>query len=149
MKILGIDYGTKRIGLAISDENQMFARELDIFSPKQFWQEIENVLDEQGVETIVIGLPLNMSGQSSQKTEEVKIFKTQLEAKTGLPIEFMDERLSSVMAENLPGGRRDIDSLAAQIILQNHLDKKINMKIKVKSKNKDKPVKIKVKIKKN
>jgi putative Holliday junction resolvase len=75
MKILGIDYGTKRIGLAISDENQMFARELAIFSPKQFWQEIKNIIDEHAVSAIVIGLPLNMSGEETPKTEEVKLFK--------------------------------------------------------------------------
>ncbi len=123
MKILGIDYGTKRIGLAISDETQTLARELAILSPKQFWQDIKTIVEQEGIEQIIIGLPLNMSGQNSEKTDEVQRFFDQLQQLITVPLEFMDERLSSSMAENLPGGKENVDSLAAQIILQNYLDK--------------------------
>jgi putative Holliday junction resolvase len=123
VKILGIDYGTKRIGLAISDETETLARELTVLSPKQFWQEIKTIIDDEGVGRIVIGLPLNMSGNMTDKSREVQDFMDQLQQQITIPIELMDERLSSVMASHLPGGNKDIDSLAAQIILQNYLDK--------------------------
>ena len=123
MKILGIDYGTKRIGLAVSDETLTFARELDILSPKDFWQSIKELVEREQIERVIIGLPLNMSGGQSDKTREVQDFSDQLQSRIAVPVEFMDERLTSVMAQSLPGGHENIDSLAAQIILQNYLDK--------------------------
>ncbi len=123
MRILGIDYGEKRIGLAISDETGTLARELDIVSPKEFFARIKDVIAEHGVEKIVLGWPLNMSGQETEKTKEVASFKLKVESTAGLPVETIDERLSSVMAGHLPGGGKNVDSLAAQIFLQNYLDK--------------------------
>ncbi len=120
---MGIDFGTKRIGAAISDESRTLAREYRIFSPQEFWKEIADVVAQEKVTHFVIGLPLNMSGEHSDKTREVEQFSIKLENLLKLPMEFMDERLSSVMAGNLPGGKKDVDSLAAQIILQNYLDK--------------------------
>ncbi len=123
MKMLGIDYGTKRIGLAISDETGTLARELAILAPKQFWREIENLVADNKIEQLVVGLPLNMSGGPTEKSREVGVFADKLKQKLAIPIELMDERLSSSMARNLPGGQTNVDSLAAQIILQNYLDK--------------------------
>ncbi len=123
MKILGIDYGEKRVGLAISDESQTLARELDILPPKEFFSKIRQIIEENQITQIVIGLPLNMSGEETKKTLEVKTFKEKLEKLTDVKINTIDERLSSVMAQNLPGGKKNVDSLAAQIILQNYLDK--------------------------
>lgn len=123
MRAVGIDFGTKRIGLAISDESQTLAREYGIYSPKEFWQQIAGIVEKEGVTQIVIGLPLNMSGDSTDKTRQVQEFSDQLQQRLTVPVEFMDERLSSVMAGKLPGGRDNVDSLAAQIILQNYLDK--------------------------
>ncbi len=123
MRVMGIDYGTKRIGLAVSDESQTLAREYNIYPPKQFWEEIKTIIETEGVERIIIGLPLNMSGSGTAKTQEVQEFSDRLQQTVTVPLEFMDERLSSVMAESLPGGRENVDSLAAQIILQNYLDK--------------------------
>ncbi|MBI5529906.1 MAG: Holliday junction resolvase RuvX [Candidatus Doudnabacteria bacterium] len=126
MKILGIDYGEKRIGLAISDESRTFARELEILSPKDFWQSINKIIQDQEVTQIVLGWPLNMSGEETKKTEETKKFKEKLEKLTEIKVEITDERLSSQMAEHLPGGKKNVDSLAAQILLQNYLDKNKN-----------------------
>lgn len=127
MKVLGIDYGTKRVGIAISDESLTLAREFNIFSPKEFWEQIDKIVAQEGIERIVIGLPLNMSGEFTETTRDVQEFAERLAQQTGVPQEFMDERLSSVMAEGVPGKKRGskqpIDSLAAQIILQNYLDK--------------------------
>ena len=123
MKILGIDYGTKRVGLAISDETQTLARELNILSPKEFWWGIKDLIAAEGIERIVIGLPLNMSGGSTQSTEAAQKFYDELQERfPEIPLEFMDERLSSVMAESM-GRKKDVDSLAAQIVLQNYLDR--------------------------
>jgi putative Holliday junction resolvase len=123
-KILGIDYGSKRIGLAISDETKTFARELTILSPKEFWEKITGVIEEHQITQIVLGWPLNMSGEMTKKTEEISGFKLQITKKTGLPVETIDERLTSVMAKNISGSKKDLDSLAAQILLQNYLNKK-------------------------
>lgn len=123
MKILGIDYGSKRVGIAISDESHTLAREYNIFSPKEFWENIEALCKDEAIEKIVIGLPLNMSGGQTDSTRNVQEFADKLEEKLGIAVEYMDERLSSVMAGNLPGGKKNVDSLAAQIILQNYLDK--------------------------
>jgi putative holliday junction resolvase len=123
MKILGIDYGSKRVGIAISDESHTLAREYNIFSPKEFWEQIEKLCKEEEVGKIVIGLPLNMSGGHTDTTRSAQEFADKLEEKLGIAVEYMDERLSSVMAGNLPGGKKNVDSLAAQIILQNYLDK--------------------------
>lgn len=125
-RVLGIDYGEKRIGLAISDESLTFARELDILSPKEFWQSLNLLILNHSISKIVIGWPLNMDGGETKKTEEVKSFKLKVESKTGLPVEIMDERLSSQMAEHISGGKKNLDSLAAQILLQNYLDKNKN-----------------------
>lgn len=122
-KVLAIDYGTKRIGLAISDETQTLARELAIVSPAEFWQQISALIREHGISRIVLGLPLNMSGQATLKSEEVQKFSDQLQQRVTVPVEMGDERLSSLMAEQIAGTDRPIDSLAAQIILQNYLNK--------------------------
>jgi putative Holliday junction resolvase len=123
MKILGIDYGEKRVGLAISDESQTFARELDIVSPKDFFKKILQLIKEHQINKIVLGWPLNMKGEETKKTQEVRKFKEKLEKITNIQVEIADERLSSLMAQHLPGGKKNVDSLAAQIILQNFLNK--------------------------
>jgi len=123
MHALGIDYGEKRIGLAVSDESRTFARELSIVSPKEFWESIKSLISEYSVSVIVVGWPLNMSGEKTDKTREVEVFKEKLEKVVQLQVELMDERLSSQMAENISGSKTNIDSLAAQILLQNYLDK--------------------------
>lgn len=121
-KILGIDYGEKRIGLAVSDETLTFARELNILPPKKFWQELPTLIKEHQISKIVIGWPLNMSGEMTKKTKEVESVKSKVENLTGLTVKTVDERLSSVMAENISGSTKNLDSLAAQILLQNYLD---------------------------
>ena len=75
------------------------------------------------VEKIIIGLPLNMSGEDSQKTVEARGFAEKVATITGVDVELVDERLSSAMAQNISGQKNNLDSLAAQIILQNYLDR--------------------------
>ncbi len=122
-KTLGIDYGTKRIGLAISDESQTFARELSILSPKEFWDKILAIIEEHQITQIVLGWPLNMSGEMTKKTKEVENFKQKLEKMVEIKVVIIDERLSSTFAQNISGSKKNLDSFAAQILLQNYLNK--------------------------
>ncbi len=124
MKILGIDYGSKRIGLAISDETKTLARELTIIPYNKFFNEIKNIIEQNEIGEIAVGLPLNMDGVDSAKTQEVRGFADLLKSQTAIPVILVDERLSTEMTKNLPGGEINKDSLAAQIILQNYLNKK-------------------------
>ena len=124
MKILAIDFGTKRIGLAISDETQTLAREYGIFSPKEFWEKLVGLITDEEIEKIIIGLPLNMSGEETPKTREAKKFSREVESKSEVSVELVDERLSSQMAQTISGSSENLDSLAAQIFLQNYLDSK-------------------------
>jgi putative holliday junction resolvase len=129
MRIMGIDFGTKRIGLAVSDESNTFASELEIIAPKDFWATLSDKIAQFEIESFVVGLPLNMSGEFSEKTKEAQAFGDKLQTTTNLHVEMMDERLSSSMASTIfasngaSGGNKGLDSLAAQIILQNYLDK--------------------------
>ncbi len=127
MRILGIDFGTKRIGLAVSDELLMLAREVGILSPAEFWKALPGLVQEHELQEIVVGLPLGMSGQDTQKTTEAKEFAEKVHQIAGVPVILIDERLSSQMAEHLPGAGARVDGLAAQIILQNYLNKKSSM----------------------
>lgn len=123
-RILGIDYGEKRIGLAITDEDQKFSFEHDIWLASEFYEKIEPLINEYDIEKIVLGYPLNMSGQKTKKTEEVLEFKTRLEKQIKIPVELLDERLSSKMAASIAGRDSEIDSLAAQIFLEAYINKK-------------------------
>lgn len=122
-RILGIDYGEKRIGIAITDPDQTIAFERGIWSPKEFRERLHQLIEAEEVEKIVLGYPLNMQGEQTLKTQEVIDFREKLEKEVSVPIEFMDERLSSKMAVSLMGRDKGIDGLAAQIILQHYIDR--------------------------
>jgi len=124
-RILGIDYGEKRIGLALSDEGQQFSFEHEIWAASEFFKKISKLISEKEIEKIILGYPLNLKGEKTKKTEEVLQFKTQLERilPAGVGVEMLDERFSSQMAGKIAGTSKNIDSLAAQIFLQNYLNK--------------------------
>ncbi len=125
-RILAIDYGEKRIGLALSDLEQKFAFEFEIWTPEEIFAKLPDLIKEKEVSKIVLGHPLNLSGQETQKTAEVLEFQKKIAEISGLEVELFDERLSSKMAQNISGSSKNIDSLAAQIFLENYLAKKIN-----------------------
>lgn len=127
MRILGLDYGTKRIGVAVSDELGMLAREVGIQSPSDFWKALPGLVQEYELKEIVVGLPLGMSGNDTQKTQEAKQFAEKVQQVAGVPVILMDERLSSQMASHMPGAGARVDDVAAQIILQNYLNKNSSM----------------------
>ena len=133
MRILGIDYGEKRIGLALSDISNMVARSLKVLNRetnRNWLGEIKTIVDENEIKQIVIGLPKNMNGSIGKKGEEVLAFVKVLEKRVKVPIVTWDERLTTVAAEKvlrqaeLSRKKRKgiLDKLSACIILQNYLD---------------------------
>jgi len=133
MRIIGLDIGTKRIGVAISDEECIIARGLN--SIERNGKEIEKIkelIKKYNVEKIVYGLPLRMDGSISAQTEIVVSFISKLKNEVSIPLLPWDERLSSKQAETIlieadisrKKRKKLIDKLSAQIILQNYLDAK-------------------------
>jgi putative holliday junction resolvase len=121
-KLMGVDYGERRIGIAISDEEQNFAFERGIWDAKEFFDKITDFIKSEDIEKIVLGYPLSLKGNQTVKTEEVLDFKNKLESVAKVPVELVDERLSSRMAAKAAGTSKNIDSLAAQIFLQNYIE---------------------------
>ena len=135
MRKLGIDFGDARIGLALSDPLGMIASGLETLKSAGLEKDtdyISNLCKNNNVDTIVLGLPLNMDGSSGVRVEKTKIFAEKLKQKTGLKIEFVDERLTTVESEKMlidAGRKREkrkevIDKISAIIILQNYLNRK-------------------------
>ena len=134
MRILGLDVGSKTIGVAISDPLGWTAQGIDTIRRKNKEQDIElvhKICKDYGVETIVIGLPKNMNGTIGEAGEKALEFAELLKEKTELPIEMWDERLTTVAAHramleaDLSRGKRKkiVDKVAATYILQGYLDK--------------------------
>lgn len=131
MRILALDWGTKRIGAAISDEQSKIAFPLDrVIETKKALEAIANLIKEKEVGLLVLGFPKNLKGEETVSTKQVEEFKRQLELRTGLKVKLLDERFSTVEAEkllNLQGvkqkDQREIkDNIAAQVMLQQYLD---------------------------
>ncbi len=132
-RILALDLGKKRIGLAISDELGITAQGLETVERRGRRDDIEDLRQlavMRGVTKILIGDPLHMSGDSSRQGDYTREFAGELERKTGLPVEFRDERWTSREAERtlrgsgVANGKRKatIDKLSAVILLQSYLD---------------------------
>ena len=135
MKILSIDYGEKRIGLAISDENEKLASRfltLENRSQKKSIAEIKKIILEKNIQKIIIGIPIGLKGESEQ-TRNIKEFSAKLSENIEIPIREVNEVFTSKMAEEnlLQAGvkSRDIkeitDQEAARIILQDYLNRKL------------------------
>lgn len=120
-KYLGIDWGEKRIGLATADEETCLALPLKTVSNLT---ELLAVIAEEEIDIIVIGSPKKMSGEAANNPAWLS-FVEQLKARSGKPVNFLDERLSSLAADALGGEKKEIaerDEIAATIILQDYLD---------------------------
>lgn len=126
MRILAIDYGTKNIGLAVSDESLTIARELGVFSPKNFWDGVEKIITEHGIHRILVGVPFGLSGVDSKSSLLAKSFIKKLQNKTSVPVEAVDERFTTDLARRISGTGSHHDSLVAQIILQEYLDRSVS-----------------------
>ena len=123
MKYLGIDYGTKRIGLAVSDENAEFAFPLAVLqNSESSAEEIARICREKGVSAIVVGDSENFQMQKNEIMKEVAPFVEILREKSGLPVVLHPEFLTSAEAERLQGKNDMLDASAAAIILKSFLE---------------------------
>ncbi|MBI4262578.1 Holliday junction resolvase RuvX [Candidatus Uhrbacteria bacterium] len=143
MRYLGIDYGDKRIGLAVSDDEARFAVPYDVIEEQSIdasIKKIQSLVREEGITTIVVGIPLSLGKRTDPpktlrtpdienvQMQRVQQFIAQLRTALFIPIETIDERLSTVEAERRMKGapknvRAQKDAVAASIILQSYLDR--------------------------
>ena len=135
MRILGIDYGEKRTGLAISDPLGITAQPLPTVQGLSETQLIRTILDiaiEKEVEEIVVGLPRNMNGSLGKSGDKVMEFVKKLRTQTDRLVAIEDERLTTMMADRTLAAlgekpktrKKKLDRMAAQLILQTYLDRK-------------------------
>lgn len=136
MRILGLDYGSKTVGVAVSDPMLITAQGVEIIRResegkiRKTYQRIEELCREYEVEKIVLGYPKNMNGTDGERAQKSLEFREALERRTGIPVIMWDERLTTVSADNImmeSGIRREnrkkyVDEIAAMIILQNYLE---------------------------
>jgi len=134
-RLLALDVGDRRIGVALSDPMHIIASPHSVIDRKitpDYMREIKKLILEQEVEALVVGLPLTLKNRISQQTEKVQLIIEELTSKLTVPIHKIDERLSSVSAQNtlkLKGvktghNKGEIDKTAAAIFLQEFLDSK-------------------------
>ena len=131
-RILAVDYGKKRTGLAVSDELQIIAGGLATVETKELEKYILDYLSREKVELIVVGLPKQMNNQPSENMARIEPFVNRMRKLVGIPIEFYDERFTSVLAHQamLQSGmgkmaRRNkelVDEISAVIILQSYME---------------------------
>lgn len=135
MRIIGLDLGSKTVGVAVSDylgiiANPIGTLRIEENNLQQALELVSNVVKEQNAEKIVLGLPKNMNGTIGFQAEYCLQFKGMLEQELHLPVIMIDERMSSVMANNVMikadmsrnKRKKNVDKLAATIILQSYLD---------------------------
>lgn len=134
-RVLAIDYGQKRIGTAVSDELGLTASPLatlERVNRRDDVRRLREVVREHGIRRIIVGLPLHLDGRSSEMAEEVKRFATRIEKQLGLPVELVDERLTSWDAAQMEAAARrragssstTRDDVAAAIFLRDYLERK-------------------------
>mgnify|MGYP002553993664 FL=1 len=136
MRIIGLDFGSRTVGVAVCDPLMITAQGVEIIGRKeenklrQTYARIEELCAEYNAERIVLGLPKNMNNTSGDRVDKTMDFKAALERRTGLEVVMWDERLTTVAADNAmmeAGIRREnrkeyVDMIAAQLILQGYLD---------------------------
>lgn len=138
MRIMGLDFGSKTVGVAVSDPLLLTAQGVEIIRRKEenklrrTLARIEELIEEYEVEELVLGLPKHLNGSEGVRVEFTEEFRDKLERRTGLPVVMWDERLTTVSADRTmmeAGIRREhrkeyVDKLAAVFILQGYLDRK-------------------------
>jgi putative Holliday junction resolvase len=133
--VLALDFGKRRIGLAISDAMGWTAQGLETLRRTRIREDLDRLAalaEDQGVGLFLFGLPLHMSGDESRQAAHVREFAARLQARTGIPVEYMDERLTSVEAGRVLrssgigiGKRaRAVDRLAAVLLLESYLERR-------------------------
>ena len=136
MRIMGLDYGSKTVGVALSDELGITAQPIMTIERKsenklrKTLAQIEELIDAYEVSFVVLGYPKNMNNSEGQRVEATMEFKEHIERRTGLEVKLWDERLTTIESERIlmeAGVRREhrkdyIDKMAAAIILQSYMD---------------------------
>lgn len=134
LRILGLDIGSKRIGLAVSDELGFTAQGLETLtctSPEEDLKRIVALVGDYGIQEIVVGMPYNMNGSEGPQAQKIKKMMERISSRVEVPVKEWDERLSTVAAERIlleadmsrSKRRKVIDKVAAVIILQGYLDR--------------------------
>ena len=140
MRVMGLDYGDKTVGVAVSDELGITAQPITTIEReratklRKTYQEIEKLIEEYRVTLIVVGKPVSMNGTEGERVELTRAFEEELRRRTGLEIVEVDERLTTAQADRIleetgvaHSRRKDyIDKMAAAIILQTYLDGREN-----------------------
>jgi putative Holliday junction resolvase len=132
-RVAGIDFGTVRIGIAISDPGRAIASPCENYTrcgPQKDAERFRRLVDEEGVTLFVVGLPVHLDGRESEKSLEARRFGQWLAAVTGVPVEYFDERFTSSEAEQMLLGahmskkrrKRRMDMVSAQIMLSAYLE---------------------------
>ncbi|MFC6331522.1 Holliday junction resolvase RuvX [Paenibacillus septentrionalis] len=135
MRVMGLDYGDRRIGVAVSDALRWTAQGLTVVEKRRDGGELDRIAEivkEHEVSEVVVGLPKNMNGTIGPRGEICQAFAEQVQQKLGLPVHLWDERLTTVAAERtlaeaeigLKKRKQVVDKMAATLILQNYLDSK-------------------------
>ena len=140
MRIMGLDYGDKPVGVALSDESLLIAQPYETIERerstklRRTFARIEEIIIENGVTEIVLGYPKNMNNTEGERVRLTEEFKENLERRTGLPVHLMDERLTTIAADrtlsDMDVAKEDrktyIDKVAAALILETYLDMRRN-----------------------
>ncbi len=134
LRLMGIDFGEVRIGIALSDPLQIISQPfLVLANNENTINEIQNIIKTEEVEKIILGLPQNLDGEDTKKTLEVREFAEELKRNIDIPLFFWDERYSSVeaneqlkqMGYTILESRKVVDKVAASIILKNYMEDQI------------------------
>jgi putative Holliday junction resolvase len=129
-RYLGVDYGTKRVGLAISDGLGLTARPLEVVPRNVVVERVGELHEEYTIKMVIVGLPTGLSGEEGVSAVGARALGKEVLAATGIPVEYLDERFTSKLAEDvlIQSGmkrrlrRETVDKVAAAIILQDYLD---------------------------
>ncbi len=116
MRILAIDYGRKKCGIAISDKENKISIPYAIIKTNELFEFLRKTIEEKNIKKIVIGLPLSLSGKEIEITKEVYNLKNKIENEFKVEVELLDERMTSKMFNN-----ENADDLSASVLLENYL----------------------------
>ncbi|MFH1597492.1 MAG: Holliday junction resolvase RuvX [Patescibacteria group bacterium] len=128
-KYLGIDYGNKHVGIAISNEEKNFVLPREGVATKEIFDYLKNIVEDEAIEKIIVGLPIGLNGQETAQTKKTREFIEQLNCRLSVEIVTEDERLTTGAANRLLVGldkkskKKKIDQSAAALILQDYLTK--------------------------
>ena len=121
-RVLGVDYGRKRVGMAISDSQRKIALPHGVVKREKFMEELEKLIKEKQVDTVVFGLPMSLSGKELEMAKEIREVARRIKDRFGVRVILKDERFTSKLVEEKFGKDGPIDHYSAGIILQEYLD---------------------------